>query len=756
VTAKEEDELPSREEVEQIVHDERVPWDVRRDLALKYIDYVEDEDPDECGFTGEADRNGFRDAMKAKLKISEGDLNFNNLAGGMTSSINPWGSSLEQDVHQAYTTAKDSYDKIREGDRQADQKSVSDGKAVLAEISNKASAMNAGTANSDTILDSGLSGLKSFDIFVPLYNRAVAKVGGTPGDIAEIHRLYDQERHIPFAKFAIGADEFTKLKESVASSSAEVSGRLNNSLSGWQGAAADQAKRYQEGYEKQTKTVADAGEHSAAAMLTATGSIGKFCRDKAKWVQDYYFDKFGEVTAQDLERIIRIAELEGNASQDDFKHCARFLDQEARDQIDSESCDLNDSTISHIVDRVKEYLKNFCSWFHGHIQNFTLMCANTKNAVDGAWRALSDFFLQFPEDAYVDVEKSSEAAEPKDQGGVEDGGKPGTGSGGNAPGIPEPMQPPKAPDIPKQEGPAPAVNPVTHAPLETDPNTGQPYPIDPVSGASIKDVAPGQDAITVQQGANKISMEEPDQGGKMGISVDDGSGHTKDYKLDFGDDKVQPLPDATHDHRYQGLAGRDPAPGTDDQGSGGKSYQPGPDGKIHILDGALEITAARPDGPGGQTVVTVDDGKGEPTKYTLGEQGEMAQDAAGQQAADPGTDASESTFAQSVTSSGTGLFEDDPMVPGFMDASLGDTAPAGADLPDGSSPQSTADLGMAPGGAGPTGMGMMGGMGAAGGSGEEQERASSGYRGDGGLFDTAEAGGRISGSLDDDSAIGSR
>lgn len=57
------------------------------------------------------------------------------------------------------------------------------------------------------------------------------------------------------------------------------------------------------------------------------------------------------------------------------------------------------------------------------------------------------------------------------------------------------------------------------------------------------------------------------------------------------------------------------------------------------------------------------------------------------------------------------------------------------------------------------GMGMMG-SGAAGGgqgSGEDQQRTSSGYRVDGGLFDTATTtGSRISGSLDDDGVIGFR
>jgi hypothetical protein len=108
-------------------------------------------------------------------------------------------------------------------------------------------------------------------------------------------------------------------------------------------------------------------------------------------------------------------------------------------------------------------------------------------------------------------------------------------------------------------------------------------------------------------------MTEPDKAGKMGISVDDGTGHHKDYKLDF--DKQADGAKADHQPGEFGPQGsKDGAPGADG------AYQPGPDGKIHIQDGNLKITAEQPQGPTGPTVVTVDDGKGEPTKYTLDEQ----------------------------------------------------------------------------------------------------------------------------------------
>jgi hypothetical protein len=100
----------------------------------------------------------------------------------------------------------------------------------------------------------------------------------------------------------------------------------------------------------------------------------------------------------------------------------------------------------------------------------------------------------------------------------------------------------------------------------------------------------------------------------------------------------------------------------------------------------------------------------------------------------------------------------------------GDVDAANAQGGGASTPSSTG-LGTAPGGTdqhsqpagAPAGMmgGGMGGMGGGaqggGGGGEDQQRNSSAYRVDGGLFDTATTtGNRISGSLDDDSVIGLR
>ncbi|GAA1207465.1 hypothetical protein [Prauserella alba] len=181
-------------------------------------------------------------------------------------------------------------------------------------------------------------------------------------------------------------------------------------------------------------------------------------------------------------------------------------------------------------------------------------------------------------------------------------------------------------------------NPVTGGKLETDPETGEPYPIDPATGEAVKD-ATERDTLTVEQGEKKFEFAEPDAKGEMEISVDDGKGPLKDYKLDFGtgdDASGGAQPGGQTDGGAASGGGQSQGqdsgePGRQDfgpQGSGDgadgaqgeKVYTPDEDGKIRIQDGDTEIVAERPDGPDGPTKVTVDDGTGEPTTYTLGEE----------------------------------------------------------------------------------------------------------------------------------------
>ncbi|MFI5606048.1 hypothetical protein [Amycolatopsis sp. NPDC051903] len=628
------DDVPTRQEVEQMLYDPDLgKTQAGTDLAWKYLGYLDDHDPTKYGFKDEHEFEQWRDRIKRDLGLSADppqDAEDNHGNG---------------DVKDAYSQAKQTYDKHEADARAADKKAADDARGKLDEQADKASQTNAGANTSDEILDLGRPGMKTFDTWVPLFNRAVAVVGTyQPASTDELYKLYNEQRKIPFTKFMAGADEFTALSGAIVNASTDVEGQLSTNLADWQGDAADQADNFRKNYTADAKVVSDAGTNAAAAMKSACGLVGKACRDKANWVIKYRVDSLGPVTAQDLDRIIRIAELRSNASQDDFKHCAKFLDQESQDMLEKDDCDLNDDTINHIVDQCSVYLKdNFGKFFDGYIRDFKTMCTNTHTTVDGAWRALTDFFAKLPQDPFSNVDQAS-APDPGNTkpssstssgGGVNGGGGGGgmpSGGGGGMPAIPQAPLPKPA------EATDPNLNPVTHQPLETDPATGKPYPIDPRTGEPIKTAEP--ETMTVQQGDHKIAMTEPSADGSMGITVDDGTVHPKQYQLDFDDPKdaaaatpgqpglagqpvhpglpVQPAPVGGSQTPGFGPQGHGGAPGTDPSG---KTYEPGPDGKIHIDDGGLKITAERPSGPGGPTVVTVDDGSGDPVKYTLGDDG---------------------------------------------------------------------------------------------------------------------------------------
>ncbi|AGM03300.1 hypothetical protein [Amycolatopsis keratiniphila] len=780
-------DIPSRAEVEKILNDPNIDRDTKRELALNYIDYIEDETPESCGFASEAERNGFRDYIKSMNGdwITEGDLNVNDGSLG--------------EVQAAYKTAQEKYDANQAAGRQGDRDALNKDAAKTQEIGGRATETDPGCANSNDIMVPGLSGFKVYEIFHPLYVRALSLAGGGAAiSLGELQRLYHEQDNIPFNLFKASADELTAVGTAIAGSAQDVSGKLGNSLGTWEGPAAEQARAYQKAYSDKTGLVAAAFKAAGDGLLRTNASVGKFCREKVEWLQKWFTDNIDGATAQDIERIIRIAD--GSCSQNDIIHCIKFLSIEAKDAFNDDAGDIDQSTIDEVLKpQAVAWLKNvFLGWFGKHIENFQLVCKNTRDAINGAWKAYFDSLGQVVENPFADLGKTPETGGEKPVekpvekgggGGPSAGGGGGPSSGGGGAGRMTPSNT-ELPEPAKPEVPGEEKNPVTDKPLDIDPATGEPYPIDPRTGEAIKeDTRP--EPVTVEQGDRKISMAEPGADGKMGISVQNGTGQVKDYDLDFGDGKA---------------AAGDPAPreGAEPSASNpGQVHQPGPDGKIHIEDGGLKITAERPSGPDGPTLVTVDDGSGHPSKYTLGEDEPAAgrhaspdstpqtagRHAAAQpaeetarQAAEPGVRPHEATSggsgggapaqtgpvtAESDPEATTAQSLSDPFAGG--DNGLGEASDPAGTGGGGASPTTSSGLGSAPGGGAQDpaaasagmmgGMGMMGGGAAGGGqgSGEDQQRTSSGYRVDGGLFDTATTtGSRISGSLDDDGVIGFR
>jgi uncharacterized protein YukE len=366
-------------------------------------------------------------------------------------------------------------------------------------------------------------------------------------------------------------------------------------------------------------------------------------------------------------------------------------------------------------------------------------------------------------------------------GGIPPMGGPGSGSkpGGTLPSSIPPLGPTSG-------------NPAGSGPLGRPGGIGGPGPAMSPTGDPLGATGDRPETLTVKQGDKTFEMTAPGPDGHMDIKIGDGTSPDKDFKLDWAKDTAATgaQPGSPSDFGPQGSPGHAGADKAGQPGADG-AYHPGPDGKIHFTDGDTKITAERPDGPAGPTVVTVDDGKGTPTTYTLGE----AAGPGSQTPVDVHSGIGSGHLPSSAPVPHDVSHHTEPSTAGLSHAALGGGAgggvPAGplhgsighssligaatpAEVGAGAHSGAAAGLAQSPAGFQPVmtaaagdpssgqpvggmqGMGAMGGGGAhgggGGGGGGDQERGPRGYRVDGGLFETVgdPAGHRISGSLDDD------
>jgi hypothetical protein len=165
-----------------------------------------------------------------------------------------------------------------------------------------------------------------------------------------------------------------------------------------------------------------------------------------------------------------------------------------------------------------------------------------------------------------------------------------------------------------------------------------PDPSHPGDGATPPAGQP--ETVEIKDGDRTISVTSPDGQGHVKVSVDDGSGKPKSYDLDFGTGSSgtgssgagTPSADGANVPVGSGQSGTGQSgtgqPGTGQPGTGqpGTGQPPGgadtpvhagADGKCVIHDGPLTITAEHPPGNPDTVKVTIDDGSGKPTTYTL-------------------------------------------------------------------------------------------------------------------------------------------
>ncbi|WP_019818526.1 hypothetical protein, partial [Saccharomonospora saliphila] len=617
-----------------------------------------------------------------------------------------------------------------------------------------------GFSTSDEIIDEAETALTLFDEFHPRYEEANALVGaGTPsggsqeydavsldlsspggtGDVAGASASYTHSgvdprsiregmaefRGIDFSAFHSDAEMLTSARQTVDEVTDALGSAWENT-SDWTGGAKSSAEQVNntlikgagdlsqalttapdgithaidEGVQRNVinyaqnvlkvygdGTVAELSPHQVDAFIDAVKRLPDLIAELEAKVQEIenrgLFDRFVDLLTTPLGLVVplvgSIAPLVGYTLADNI------TEDNIRSELEKYRGTLREA---------EQKLAEFCGMYqqkanevHGHGANYVA-------AIDAAYSELITYLGQLDADPFAARDGAGETVPGPGQTGAGAGagsipggagsGVPGGGSGsvpgGGGGAVPSPED--LMPDGGEQ------TNPVTGEPLEIDPETGEPYPIDPETGEAVPR-GDEVETLTVEKGDQTFSITEPDADGAMGISVEDGSGQARDYALDFGD------PEAGGADSTAGDAG---TPG-DDTGEPGaeRVYRPGPDGKIHIEDGELALTAERPDGPDGPTVVTVDNGDGEPVTYTLGADGTDGDGSGGQRfeaaagRAEPGPISAAQAPASPAVDGGDG--GGGPW-PGTADADVpGDGAEAVEDLERSSGPASDGAVG---------------------------------------------------------------
>ena len=739
-------ELPSWPEVRMLLESPSVDSETKRALALRYFDNIEEQgDVSLYGFESREQFDELSSKHREELSISGWDTATE--------------SSFDGDVYDSYTAAREEFDNARRQEAQDQQKAIQEDKESLGKLADSASKTDAGVENSNEILDLGNSCVKAIGDLVAPYNRARGIVASQLPYYNlqdDVVRLYDEQRDVRFDRFGnVGAD-LTAVADAMADAWTAQDNRMATVFGDWTGQGQESAQSAWARMRHGEDAVEQALRDNANAVDRACASVADSCRNKVGWLQKFEISGgFQGVEWYEIDRLCDIAELGRNASDNDFKHFIQYMPPDLRAQLRDDCGDLEGELKDRAQEWAKQWLQRFCEWFSGYLDDFRKTCENVRTAVDAAWDTLNDQLADSPTDAFNQHAGSAvlaPGAQPPGRSGADGGGAtdvaggPGIGGGAAGPGsaggggstasVPAMSSPPS--------GGQPAGAPAAGEPAEpgspaqaTDPVTGEPPEIDP--GTSL----------TVTQGDRRLSMVEPNDLGEMTISVENGSGEPSEFTLDFtGGGSSQML------------------------GAGqAAAYRPDEDGASHIEADGLAITARQPAGAAGPTLVTVDDGSGEPITYSLGAESPDGANSFGGPESFEDTESSDGTVASDQQTSAQGWFSD------ALSESAGTGAGVAAGLSSGEpaplrmrsdaevAQQGSAGLGTAPGGGGAHaaadggasggsamgGMGMMGaGMAGAGGQGgEDQQRGTSGFLVDDTIFDIGDTAVRISGNIDD-------
>ncbi|ANZ37637.1 hypothetical protein BBK82_17840 [Lentzea guizhouensis] len=408
--------------------------------------------------------------------------------------------------------------------------------------------------SSNTLLDAGAPGLRFFEKFIPVYQKAAPACGhqgAAPNLQNDIYRNYDWVRDIEFAKFREDANKFQTVTAKLQEHDNAL-GSAWNGLGSWEGKAAEAARGYHDKFAGTAKTFIQQTGQAQGAITAGVTNMQKHVKEFAQQIHDQYSEKCGGMTVEEAEQAIR------HANGDIFPNDGGILDWLSSvpgpifgaisgavfgGGLPGALIGLGwgswvKNTREGIINDAKEKLKALCQEFDAKKKAFDGYCQAVQTGVqtdyDTMFTALGTAIPENPFGKIGDPPAFTEQGGGRQQvpgtggggggstGGGGGGSPSGGGGGGGTPEIPKPENP-----LDKDGDGKPDV------PGDTD-GDGKP---DDLDGDGKPDNQPKPEeeleSVTVKAGDNTIKITEPDSNGHVKMTIDTPKGEPKTYDLDF-------------------------------------------------------------------------------------------------------------------------------------------------------------------------------------------------------------------------------
>ncbi|KOV80618.1 WXG100 family type VII secretion target [Nocardia sp. NRRL S-836] len=518
--------------------------------------------------------------------------------------------------------------------------------------------------NSNTLLDAGAPGLRFFEKFIPVYQKAAPACGhqgAAPNLEGDIYRNYDWVRDIDFAKFREDANKLTETTKKLQEHDNTL-GSAWNGLGSWEGKAAEAARGYHDKFAGTAKTFIQQTGQAPGAITAGVTNMQKHVKDFAQQIHDQYSEKCGGLTIEEAETAIR------HANGDLFENDGGVLDWLVGvpgplfGAVTGAICggplgmlaglgwgSWISNTREGIINAAKDKLKALCQEFDSKKKAFDGYCQTVQTGVQ------SDYDTMFtalgtaipPESPFAKVGDPPAFTE---QGGdrkpVPPGGGTPPGGGGTPPGGGgTPPGGGGAPEMPKPENPLDKDGDgKPDVPGDTD-GDGKPDDLDGDGKPDQPKPEEKLESVTVKAGDNTIKVTEPDSNGHVKMTIDTPKGEPKTYDLDFsknpeaakalmgqnGAQAVTALANQVAGAQTGAQTGAQatgtPVAGNTPVAGGGAAPTTGPlgsesnpipvevgaDGKIHIEQDGVNFTA-EVDPKTGEINLTADNGDGTPDR----------------------------------------------------------------------------------------------------------------------------------------------